>query len=178
MIPARIMRVVISDPCAPVSLIFSILCYTVLYIQMCGLSFLVLQVIYAHLVTQKKQKNLLASLSAVLHHNRSTFTWFDEIDHNDSRLFLGPSVQPDLTKSIPLRHQRAYSASRGESVGTPSEKAPMINTNTRPLPQREYYMQISPNANCDHHDYMQIGKPRRSEAGCTLCLHVVHLFQI
>ena len=68
-------------------------------------------------------------------------------------------MQPDLTKNIPLRHQRPYNASRADSVGTPSEKMPMINTNSRPLPpQREYYMQISPNTNCDHHDYMQIGK--------------------
>lgn len=74
-------------------------------------------------------------------------------------IFLGPAVPPELTKSLPLRHQRSYSASRTGSVSNKSEKMPMISPTVRPLPtNREYYMQIPPNQNhSDHHDYMQIG---------------------
>ncbi|XP_067936377.1 netrin receptor UNC5C-like isoform X2 [Watersipora subatra] len=76
---------------------------------------------------------------------------FDNTSH-------GISTQPDIMASMPLRHQRSYATSRTDSVGTGSEKMPMISSNSRPLPtQREYYMQISPNTNCDAHDYMQIG---------------------
>lgn len=73
---------------------------------------------------------------------------------------LGSSVHPDAAKTvIPVRQHRSILLSRTESLGSPVEKVPMLSTGSYPAqPHREYYMQISPNGNCDHHDYMQIGK--------------------
>ncbi|KAF6017051.1 UNC5C [Bugula neritina] len=86
-------------------------------------------------------------------------------DHEKYNANNGTMCHPELTRSIPPRNHRPFTASRSDSVGTPSEKKPMISSMPRPPPtQREYYMQISPQSkNCDHHDYMQIGSVRDSE---------------
>lgn len=110
-------------------------------------------------ISSQLKANMLKSLGTQSDKLRSKYCELFQARISMINFFLGTMCHPELTRSIPLRNHRPFTASRSDSVGTPSEKKPMISSMPRPPPtQREYYMQISPQSkNCDHHDYMQIG---------------------